>query len=159
MAPKPKRFTLRSPPRVNVPSVISSRLEDIPAVEGHGLEIDSLWKPVRHHLGVEVFGINAYVGESEGDLVIEEHDEADDEYGGEHQELYFVARGRAEFGVGDQTLDAPAGTFVFYDDPTEKRRAVAREPGTTVLAMGATKGVAFTPSSWETQRTAGLPHA
>src|SRR3954447_25462738 len=87
IAPKPKRFTSRSPPRVNVPSVISSRLDDIPAVEDHGLE-------------------------SEGDLVIEE--------------LYFVARGRAEFGVGDQTLDAP------------------------VLAIGATKGAAFTPSSWET---------
>jgi hypothetical protein len=124
-------------------------------VKDHGLEVDAAWKPVRHHLGVEAFGVNAYVAEHEGDLVIEEHDESD----GDHQELYFVARGRAEFGAGDQTLDAPEGTFVFYDDPAETRRAVAREPGTTVVAMGAAKGVAFSPSEWETRRTSELPRA
>jgi hypothetical protein len=135
--------------------VIACRLDDIPPVEDHGLEIDSAWKPVRHHLNVEAFGINAYVGEKEGDLVIEEHDED----GNGHQELYFVARGRAEFGVGDDTIDAPAGTFVFYDDPGETRRSVAREPSTTVIAMGAAKGETFSPSEWETRRTSGLPRA
>ena len=139
--------------------MIACRLDDIPPVEDHGLAIDSAWKPVRHHLGVEVFGINAYVGESEGDLVIEEHEEDSEAYGGQHQELYFVARGRAEFGVGDDTIEAPAGTFVFYDDPGETRRAIAREPGTTVVAIGATKGVPFSPSEWETRRTSGLPRA
>jgi hypothetical protein len=135
------------------------RLDEIPPVEEHGLRIDSAWKPVRHHLGVEVFGINAYVAASQGEVVIEEHEEDDEGYGGEHQELYFVARGHAEFGVGDQTIDAPAGTFVFYDEPTETRRAIAREPGTAVVAIGATKGVPFSPSQWETRRTAGLPRA
>ena len=144
---------------VSVSFVIVSTLEDIPPVPEHNLPIDSDWKPVRHHLGVEVFGINAYVAAAEGEVVIEEHDEDDEQYGGTHQELYFVARGRAEFGVGDETVDAPAGTFVFYDDPKETRRAVAREAGTAVLAIGATKGVAFSPSEWETRRTSGLPRA
>jgi hypothetical protein len=133
----------------------SARLDDIDAVEDHGLDVDAAWKPVRRHLGIEAFGMNAYVAAREGEVVIEEHDESDCD----HQELYFVARGRAEFGVGDQTLDAPAGTFVFYDDPGETRRAIAREPGTAVIAVGAPKGAAFSPSEWETRRTSGVPRA
>jgi hypothetical protein len=35
---------------------------------------------VRHVLGIDAFGVNAYRGESEGDLVVEEHE-------GQHQEL------------------------------------------------------------------------
>jgi hypothetical protein len=136
----------------------SARLDDIDAVEDHGLDLDAAWKPVRHHLGVEAFGVNAYVAEHEGEVVIEEHEEGEP---GEdaHQELYLVVRGRAEFGVGDDTIDAPAGTFVFYDDPTETRRAIAREPGTAVIAVGAAKGVAFSPSEWEMRRTSELPRA
>lgn len=54
----------------------------------HVDEIESLpitwlgleWKPVRHALDITAFGINAYHGENEGDLVVEEHADR-------HQEL------------------------------------------------------------------------
>ena len=130
-------------------------LEEIPAVEDHGLEVDADWKPVRHHLGVSAFGMNAYVGGEEGKLVIEEHDESDIR----HQELYFVATGRAEFTLAGETIDAPAGTFVFVEDPDVRRKAVTKETGTTVLAVGARPGEPFSPSEWETRRTADIERA
>ena len=46
-------------------------------------EIDELddgrctWRPVRHHLGITSFGINAWTGRAVGDRIINEHDEAD----------------------------------------------------------------------------------
>ena len=128
-------------------------LDQVPPVEDHGLDVDADWKPVRHHLGVSAFGVNAYVGGEEGKLVIEEHDESDIQ----HQELYFVVSGRAEFTLAGEAFDAPAGTFVFVEDPTVRRKAVTKESGTTVLALGARPGEAFSPSEWETRRTADIP--
>ena len=130
-------------------------LDEIPPVEDHGLDVDADWKPVRHHLGVSAFGMNAYVGGEEGKLVIEEHDESDIR----HQELYFVASGRAEFTLAGETFDAPAGTFVFVEDPDVRRKAVTKERGTTVLAIGARPGEPFSPSEWETKRTAQIERA
>ena len=130
------------------------RLDDIPPVEDHGLDLEADWKPVRHHLDIDVFGINAYQAAEAGQVVIEEHDEADDY---EHHELYFVHTGRAEFTVGGETFEAPAGTLVYLDDPTLVRKAVAAEAGTTVLAIGARPGMAFQPSEWERRRTAAIP--
>jgi hypothetical protein len=133
----------------------TARLADIEPVRGHDIEIDGDWRPVRHHLGIEPFGINAYTGGSAGDVVIEEHTE--DDYG--HHELYLVVDGHAHFHVGDEAVDAPAGTFVYYADPSLRRRAVAVVPGTTIVAVGAKPGEAFSPSAWEIERTAGLPQA
>jgi hypothetical protein len=133
----------------------SARLDDIEPVADHDIPIDAAWRPVRHHLGIEPFGINAYTGSSAGDVVIEEHTE--DDYG--HHELYLVVEGHARFDVGDEQVDAPARTFVYYADPSLRRRAVAVEPGTTIVAVGAKPGEAFSPSAWETERTAGLPQA
>lgn len=64
-----------------------------------------------------------------------------------HEELYFVARGRATFTIDGETFDAPSGTYVFVPDPRSHRHAVAAEPGTTVLSFGGPP--TFTPSSWE----------
>lgn len=102
--------------------------------------LDLQWKPVRHALGITAFGINAYHGENEGDLVVEEHADR-------HQELYLVARGRARFRSGEEEFDAPAGTFVLFE-PQEHRVAHAAEPGTTVVAIGA-EADRFEPSAWE----------
>jgi hypothetical protein len=60
-----------------------------------------------------------------------------------------VTSGRARFRVGGEELDAPAGTFVAVRDPALVRHAVALDDGTTVLAIGAAPGVAFSPSPWE----------
>jgi hypothetical protein len=107
----------------------------------HGLE----WRPVRRRFGIGAFGINAYTAAKPGDWVVEEHDET----ALEHQELYIVVRGHATFTLNGEEVDAPTGTIVFLEDPSVKRLAVAVEEGTTVLAVGAKPGVAFTPSVWE----------
>lgn len=118
-------------------------IESLPALGG-----ELQWKPVRHRLGVDAFGINAYRAESVGDLVVEDH--AD-----EHQELYVVVSGLARFSVEGEEFDAPAGTLVLLA-PGEHRVAHAAEPGTTVLAVGA-EAQRFEPSAWEYGfRAAGL---
>jgi len=101
------------------------------------------WRPVRHHFGIRAFGVNSWTGREAGDRIINEHDEA-----GEDEELYFVQAGRARFELGGETVDAPAGTFVFVE-PGVRRTAFAEEPGTTLLAVGAIPGQAYEPSGWE----------
>jgi hypothetical protein len=114
------------------------------------------WKSVRHHFGIEAFGASAYVADSAGQRVVPEHDEASSNRGtlGAHEELYVVVSGAADFTVGDQTVDAPAGTLVFVRDPDLRRTAFAREPGTVVLAFGGAVGEAFAISPWETRSIA-----
>lgn len=105
------------------------------------------WKPVRHSLGIGAFGVNAWVAGNAGDEVIEDHDEIGEDGG--QEEIYFVASGHAVFTVDGDRVDAPAGTFVALRDPALRRAAIAEEPGTVVLAVGAVRGSAFTPSAWE----------
>lgn len=124
--------------------VRSVHLDEIPAA---GSADEPFWRPVRHHLGILAFGVNAWVGKA-GDEVIEEHVETQDSPT-RHEELYFVAGGRATFTVDDEEVDAPTGTFVFVPDPESRRRAVAAEDGTAILATGAAPGEAYTVSEWE----------
>jgi mannose-6-phosphate isomerase-like protein (cupin superfamily) len=106
------------------------------------------WATVRAHFGINAFGVNAWTADEAGKEVISEHDEVDNN-GNQHEELYVVLKGRATFTVDGEELDAPPGTFVFVRDPAAKRKAVATEPETTVLAVGAKAGEVFTPSEWE----------
>ena len=110
-----------------------------------------VWRPVRHHLGIHAFGVNAWSAASAGDEVIEDHVEAKDSPS-RHEELYFVASGRATFKVDGEEVDAPAGTFVFVPDPESRRGATAAEADTTVLSFGAAPGQAYTVSEWERRR-------
>ena len=103
-------------------------------------------RPVRLHFGINSFGINAYSARA-GKRVIEEHDELG-HGAGRHEELYFVATGHATFELGDEEVDAPAGTVVFVRDPAVRRGAVAKAD-TTVLVVGGIPGRAFEPSPWE----------
>lgn len=114
-------------------------LESIPVGE-HGLH----WRPIRSRLGIQAFGTNAYTAEP-GEEVVEDHKELT--YG--HEEMYVVIRGRATFTLDGEEIDAPAGTLIHLPDPGVQRRAVAQEPGTTVLAVGAKRGEVFQPSAWE----------
>jgi tetratricopeptide (TPR) repeat protein len=118
----------------------SAHLDEIPAIPTSG----GSWIPIRRHFDVQAFGVNVWRGNA-GDEVIGEHDEGTLE----HQELYFVIAGGAEFTVGGESTAAPRGTFVFVRDPQLRRKAVAKEPGTMILAVGAKPGEAFTPSQWE----------
>ncbi|HEX3456282.1 MAG TPA: tetratricopeptide repeat protein [Gaiellaceae bacterium] len=104
------------------------------------------WIPVRHTLGIEAFGTNAYTA-GEGEQVISDHQELM----AKHEELYVVVEGHATFTVDGQEIDAPEGTLVFVDDPASRRGAVAKQAGTTVLAVGAKPGEAYQLPPWEEQ--------
>jgi tetratricopeptide (TPR) repeat protein len=103
------------------------------------------WIPVRDHLGIGGFGVNAYRAEEAGERVINEHTEAM----AKHEELYLVVEGHATFTVAGDEIDAPAGTLLFVGDPAALRSALAKEAGTTVLVAGARPGHAFEVAPWE----------
>ncbi len=103
------------------------------------------WAGIRRHFGIESFGVNGWAAEETGGDVIAEHDESQ----GGHEELYVVLSGKATFTIDGETVDGSPGTIVFVRDPTAKRRAVADEPGTRILAVGAGRGQVFEPSTWE----------
>ena len=103
------------------------------------------WAPIRHHLGITTFGINAWRGVS-GDEVIKRHEESESA----SPELYVVMSGRATFTIGDDEVDAPAGTLVYITDPSVERVAFAQEDGTVVLSVGAGPEGSFTHSGWDT---------
>jgi uncharacterized protein YjlB len=130
----------------------TARLSDIPNPPKVAERVepgDPTWHPIRHHFDIGAFGVNAWSGD-DGSEVIEDHTEASG-----HEELYVVVSGRAEFTVGGAEVDAPAGTLVYVPDPETQRVAVAREPGTTVLALGGWRGRAFEVSEWERRWTDG----
>jgi hypothetical protein len=114
------------------------------------------WKPLRRVLGIDAFGVNAFVAERAGGLLVEPHTEHGPGAAG-HQELYVVLEGAAAFTIDEQRLEAPAGTLVFVPRPESQRTAVATADGTTVLAIGAPAGRPFTPSAWEFSASAPPP--
>jgi tetratricopeptide (TPR) repeat protein len=128
---------------VSRPPFAVAGLDELARFEGEFTTV-----PVRIPLGISAFGVNAYEAAEPGGRIIEEHDELG-AGAGHHEELYLVLRGHARFTVGDEEVDAPAGTFVFVQDPAARRGATAVEPTTTVLVVGATRGQAFEPSPWE----------
>jgi hypothetical protein len=129
--------------------VVTAHLDDVPAIVFDS-DAEPDWKPLRHHLGIGAFGVNAWVAPEAGGQAVERHDEAPEDSGTNgHEELYVVLRGHARFTVADEEIDAPEGTLVFISDPALVREAIASAPGTTVLAIGAARGVAFEPSDWE----------
>ena len=109
----------------------AARLDDI---EPRGRDIH-----VREHLGIRAFGLNAFTPAEDGTL-IGEHDES----GSGQEELYLVLDGTATFEIDGDTVDAPAGTFVFV--PPESRRKATGDG--TVLAVGATPGAAYEAIDW-----------
>jgi len=119
-----------------------STLDDLVAYEIPG---QARWHMIRSKFGVQAFGINAWTATEDGQQVIGEHDEA---AGEAHEELYVVLTGHATFTLDGEQKDAPQGTVVHVPDPAVKRGAVAAK-GTTILAVGAKPGQAFSPSSWE----------
>lgn len=97
------------------------------------------WIPVREHLGIRAFGINAYTPRADGQI-INEHDET----GSGQEELYLVLDGNATFEVDGEALDAPAGTMVFVR-PQSRRKATG---DATVLVVGAAPGEPYEAINW-----------
>jgi mannose-6-phosphate isomerase-like protein (cupin superfamily) len=112
-------------------------LQDIPYRQGTHMH------PVRHHLGISAFGTNAWTAGAAGERLVPEHTEDPG-----NEELYVVLQGRARFEIDGEAVDAPQGSLVFVS-PESHRTAFAEEPGTTLLAVGATVGKPYGASGWE----------
>jgi tetratricopeptide (TPR) repeat protein len=97
--------------------------------------------PIQSLTGYRAAGINGWIGDP-GEGLVPEHAEDSD-----NEELYVVVRGRARFTVDGKDVDAPAGTLL-HVLPGENRVAVSEEPGTTVVAIGATIGEPFVTQGW-----------
>ncbi len=95
--------------------------------------------PMREHLGIHAFGINAFASGEDGTLV-NDHDEA----GSGQEELYIVLDGTVTFEVDGEAVEAPAGTLVFVG-PESRRKATGEG---TVLVVGATPGEAYQGVDW-----------
>ena len=116
-------------------------LTGVESVKGPG---SLRWTPLRKHLGITAFGINAYTATEVGQDVVEEHTE--ERLG--HEEIYLVVSGSATFVLDGEEVEVPAGSVVFLRDPKVKRYARAEEAGTTVLAVGGKPG-SHEISGWE----------
>jgi predicted RNA-binding protein with TRAM domain len=103
------------------------------------------WSPLRMHLDVRAFGVNAWTASEPGAQLVGEHDEVTSG----HEELYLITTGSATFTVDGEEITAAAGTVVFVPDATTKRAAVADEAGTTVFAVGAQPDAVFRPRAWD----------
>jgi tetratricopeptide (TPR) repeat protein len=103
------------------------------------------YRPIRHHLGILAFGVNAWTGHAAGDPVIDERDKDDPT---RDEELFLVLRGHALFELDGDRVDAPAGTLV-RARPRMRRTAIAREPGTTIVAVEGTPGKGYEARGWE----------
>ena len=94
--------------------------------------------PVREHLGIHSFGINA-IKQGEDGTLINEHDEV-----GGQEEVYVVLDGTATFEIDGETVEAPAGTFLSVR-PEARRKATG---DATVLALGGTVVEAYQGMDW-----------
>jgi hypothetical protein len=118
-------------------------LDEVEALPWMGTELE--WRPLREALGTRIVGMAAFTASRAGQELIEGHTEEAEGRG--QEEVYVVLRGRATITVDDETLDAPAGTFLKVD-PAIFRRAVAAEAGTAVLALGGPPTFEPSASEW-----------
>ena len=118
----------------------AAKLGDIPPLKDSFMQG---WHSVRHHLGIEAFGVNA-VTKDKGGILIMEHSEA----GSGQQELFFVSQGGASFSIDGEKVDVLAGTFLAID-PKPLRSAVALKTPTSLIIIGAKPGEAYAVPNWD----------
>ena len=112
----------------------SWRVAHLDDIERRGRDI-----PVREHLGIHSFGVNAFTPADDGTL-IHEHDEA----GSGQEELYMVLDGKATFEIDGEAFEAPPGTLV-YVAPEARRKATGDGK---ILALGGTPGEVYQAIDW-----------
>ena len=109
------------------------------------------WIPVRHHFGIETFGINLWRGRDDGTL-IPEHDHGED---GE-PELYYTVDGHATFTIAGEEVDAPAGTCLWVRRPRRHGLRPRATRGPLVLSVGAgPPGTGYKPAGWDSHYLEG----
>ena len=89
------------------------------------------WIPIRHALGIETFGMNAY-RRNTGEAVVPEHDESD----GGAPELFYVATGARRSRSAARRSTRPPARASGSRTPTATRTATANADDTLVLAIG-----------------------
>jgi hypothetical protein len=119
------------------------RLEELPRAAA--TQAGPAWHPIQHAFGLTAFGANAFVSQTDRDVLVEEHDER----GSGQEELYIVLAGRARFTLDGEEVEAPAVTVLGVRDPSVTRSAVALETGTTLLALGGLPRDDFRSTWWE----------
>ena len=129
------------------------RLADVPTVTDGDAD-DPDWHPLTHHFGLTAFGLNAFVARAAGQELVSEHDET----GSGQEEVYVVLEGVARFWLDEVASDVPAGSVVVLRDPATRRRAVALEPGTSLLALGGPARPSF-PSTWDSSHFGDVARA
>jgi hypothetical protein len=95
--------------------------------------------PMREHLAIHAFGINAFASGEDGTLV-NDHDES--ETG--QEELYIVLDGKVTFEVDGEAVEGQPGTLLSVGP--ELRRKASGEG--TVIVVGATPGEAYEGVEW-----------
>ena len=110
------------------------RVAHVDDMERRGRDI-----PVREHLGIHAFGVNAFTPREDGTLV-NDHDEA----GSGQEELYVVLDGNVTFEIDGEAVAARPGTLVFVG-PEARRKATGDG---TLLVVGAAPGEAYSGVDW-----------
>lgn len=102
------------------------------------------FRPLRPLLGIEAFGVSGWLADT-GQEVIVDHTEPEDG----QEELYVILAGNARFVIGgDEELTASPGMCIAVR-PGVRRKATAEADGTSVLAVGAPRGAAYSAPGWE----------
>jgi mannose-6-phosphate isomerase-like protein (cupin superfamily) len=125
------------------------RIADVASIPGCDADEPTAWIPLRHELGVQAFGINAFRADAVGQIIVEHHDELSPDAAGGHEEAYVVLEGAIDLTLDGETRRVTAGEIVFVGDPAVVREGRAVEAPALVLAIGAQPGVTFAPSAWE----------
>ena len=110
----------------------SSPITSLPRVSD-GEPDDPTWYPLQHALGIDSFGANVLVASRADQTLVEEHDER----ASGQQELYVVLEGEAVFELDSEAARLDKGTALAVTDPSVRRSARARTPGTALLIIGA----------------------
>ncbi len=111
---------------------------------------------IRRHFGIRGFGIRASRAVGDGHVVGEHSEDGIGASG--QEELYVVLSGKATFNVDGDPIYATAGTMIFVRDPAAQRSAIAKEEGTTILAIGGTPGKAYELSVGEAMNDMWEPY-
>ena len=111
---------------------------------------------IRRRFDIRGFGVRANRSVGDGH-VVGEHTELGIGASGQ-EELYLVLSGKATFNIDGEPIYATAGTMVFVRDPAATRSAVAKEEGTTILAIGGNPGKAYELSVGEAMNDMWEPY-